>query len=658
MEDKTNTFQHCEKPEIVVHETDILLIGGGMSACGAAYEADKWATEQGLRITMVDKAATDRSGAVAMGLSAINTYLGENSVDDYVRYVRQDLMGIIREDLVFDLGRVVDDSVHLFEDWGLPVWKKDDDGKSLDGHQAEREGKESLRDGGTPVRSGRWQIMINGESYKVVVAEAAKLALENNRKATGVDQNLFERVFIVKLMMDQNDPKRVAGAVGFSVRENKLYIFKCKTALLGTGGCVNVFRTRATAEGQGRAWFPVWNAGSNYAMAAEAGAELTLMENRFVPARFKDGYGPVGAWFLLFKAKATNALGEDYCQTHLEESRKLYGKYVDAIGTCLRNHMMMIDMKAGKGPIKIHTDVALKNLADTMSPKEIKHLESEAWEDFLDMTIAQAGVWAANNMAPEEVPSELMPSEPYLLGSHAGCAGIWVSGPGDFGPSEYAWGYNRMTTVNGLFTAGDGVGASGHKFSSGSHAEGRIAAKAMTSFIMDHKDDNPTFKETADELAAEIYLPMETYAKYQSYSTDPDINPNYIKPAMLQQRLQKIMDEYVGGVSTWYTTSKTMLEEGLNYLEMLKEDSFHMGAKDLHELLRAWENFHRILAGEAHAQHILFREETRYPGYYYRGDHLAIDDDNWRCFVNSTYDKQTKKWNVFKKEYHQLIPDK
>jgi adenylylsulfate reductase subunit A len=56
-------------------------------------------------------------------------------------------------------------------------------------------------------------------------------------------------------------------------------------------------------KAQGRAWYPVWNAGSTYSMAAEAGAELTMMENRFVPARFKDGYGPVGAWFLLFKAK-------------------------------------------------------------------------------------------------------------------------------------------------------------------------------------------------------------------------------------------------------------------------------------------------------------------------------------------------------------------
>jgi adenylylsulfate reductase subunit A len=656
MEPKKNEFKYCPKPEVVEIETDLLLIGGGMSACGAAYEADRWGTPNGIKITMVDKAAADRSGAVAMGLSAINTYLGKNSADDYVRYVRQDLMGITREDLVYDLGRVVDDSVHLFEDWGLPVWKKSEDGKSLDGHQAQKEGKASLRDGGEPVRSGRWQIMINGESYKVIVAEAAKVALENNRKATGVDQNLFERVFIVKLMMDQNDSNKVAGAVGFSVREHKVYVFKCKTAMLGTGGCVNVFKTRATAEGQGRAWFPVWNAGSNYAMAAEAGAELTLMENRFVPARFKDGYGPVGAWFLLFKAKATNALGEDYCVKYLEDSRKYYGKYVDAIGTCLRNHMMMIDMKEGRGPIKIHTDVALQKLQETMSPKEIKHLEAEAWEDFLDMTIAQAGVWAANNMEPEKVPSELMPSEPYLLGSHAGCAGIWCSGPGDFGPAEYAWGYNRMTTVNGLFTAGDGVGASGHKFSSGSHAEGRIAGKSMVAYCQDNPN-MPSFSESVDALVAEIYQPMETYFQYKDYTTDPAINPHYIKPALLQQRLQKCMDEYVGGVGTWYMTSKSMLEEGFNYLEMIKEDAQHMAAEDLHELLRAWENFHRILAGEAHARHIYFREETRYPGYYYRGDFLSIDDDNWKCFVNSTYDKKTGEWKVFKKPYHQIIPD-
>ncbi|MDM7320442.1 MAG: hypothetical protein P3W91_001775, partial [Fervidobacterium sp.] len=64
----------CAEPEIVVKETDILIVGCGMAACGAAVEAVRWAKPHGLRILLCDKAAMERSGAVAMGLSAINTY--------------------------------------------------------------------------------------------------------------------------------------------------------------------------------------------------------------------------------------------------------------------------------------------------------------------------------------------------------------------------------------------------------------------------------------------------------------------------------------------------------------------------------------------------------------------------------------------------------
>ena len=32
--------------------------------------------------------------------------------------------------------------------------------------------------------------------------------------------------------------------------------------------------------------------------------------------------------------------------------------------------------------------------------------------------------------------SEIMPTEPYLLGSHSGCAGLWVSGPTDLPGAE------------------------------------------------------------------------------------------------------------------------------------------------------------------------------------------------------------------------------
>ena len=623
-------------PEIVEIDTDILIIGGGMAACGAAYEAKRWASDD-TKIIMVDKAAVDRSGAVAQGLSAINTYIGENDIEDYVRMVHADLMGITRDDLVYDVGRHVDDSVELFEEWGLPIWKS-----------KETEGV-SLKDGGKPVRSGRWQIMINGESYKPIVAEAAK-------KAIGIE-NIHERVFIVKLLLDASEGNRIAGAVGFSVRDHKLYVYKCNACLLVGGGAVNVFRPRSTGEGQGRTWYPVWNAGSTYAMAVEAGAEMTMMENRFVPARFKDGYGPVGAWFLLFKAKATNAFGEDYSAKNAD-MLKDFAPYDTAavIPTCLRNHLMLKEMREGRGPIFMDTPTAMKNLAETMTPQEVKHLEAEAWEDFLDMCIGQAAVWAGMNIRPEETVSELMPTEPYLLGSHSGCCGIWVSGPEDLNsPADWKWGYNRMTTVQGLFTAGDGVGASGHKFSSGSHAEGRIAGKNMVKFVQDHGDYSPSFKADINEITEEIYKPVRNYIEHKDKTTAEDINPHYILPRMLQMRLQKLMDEYVAGVSTFYQTNKVMLDQGLHLLNMVKEDAVHMRAKDLHELLRAWENYHRVRTAEVHLRHIMFREETRYPGFFYRSDFPDLDEENWHCFVNSRMDPESGEWTMMKKDWKGLV---
>ena len=44
---------------------DVLIVGGGMSGCCGAYEAAFWAKEHGLRAVVVEKAAMERSGAVA-----------------------------------------------------------------------------------------------------------------------------------------------------------------------------------------------------------------------------------------------------------------------------------------------------------------------------------------------------------------------------------------------------------------------------------------------------------------------------------------------------------------------------------------------------------------------------------------------------------------
>ena len=644
------------KVAVEEYNYDALIVGGGMAACGAAFEIGKWLPD-GATCCMVDKASVERSGAVAQGLSAINTYIGENTPSDYVRMVRNDLMGIVREDLIFDLGRHVDDSVHHFEEWGLPIWKqKGDEGKKL-------------TEGGKPVRTGKWQIMINGESYKCIVGEAAKAALEEK----GYD--LHERVFIVKLLLDANKENTIAGAVGFSTRENKVCIYKAKAIMVACGGAVNIFRPRSTDEGKGRAWYPVWNAGSTYAMCMQVGAEMTMMENRFTPSRFKDGYGPVGAWFLLFKATVTNGYGEHYVKSDAAKAELAkYKPYSESAvtPTCLRNHLMLFEMKEGRGPIFMDTAAALnafleQKKAEGMDEKALKkywkELESEAWEDFLDMSVGQAGLWASMNIEPEKVGSEIMPTEPYMLGSHSGCCGIWVSGPSeDWVPDEYKWGYNRMTTVNGLFTAGDGVGASGHKFSSGAHSEGRIAAKSMARYIRDNADFAPSLKQSEEELKEEIYKPVKVYYENYQKTTHEMVNPNYIKPRHMMERLMKYTDEYGGGWSPYYMTNGKLLEIVMRHLQWLREDSEKMAAGGLHELLRAWENLHRIWTVEDHLRHIQYREESRYPGFYYRGDFMQVDDKGfdeggWKCFVNSKYDPNSGEWTCMKKKCYQIIAD-
>ena len=269
---------------IIEDNIDVLVAGAGLGGTGAAWEARFWG--QNKKIVIAEKANIDRSGAVAQGLYAINCYMGtrfgENNPEDHVRYARIDLMGMVREDLLFDMARHVDSAVHQFEEWGLPLMRNPKTGAYL--------------------REGRWQIMIHGESYKPIVAEAAKKSADK----------VFNRVCVTHLLMDDSKENRVAGAVGFNVRTGDYHVFKSKTVIVAAGGASMIFKPRSVGEGAGRVWYAPWSSGSAYGLLIEAGAKMMQMENRIVLARFKDGYGPVGAYFLHLKTYTQNGLGEEY----------------------------------------------------------------------------------------------------------------------------------------------------------------------------------------------------------------------------------------------------------------------------------------------------------------------------------------------------------
>jgi adenylylsulfate reductase subunit A len=213
-----------------------------------------------------------------------------------------------------------------------------------------------------------------------------------------------------------------------------------------------------------------------------------------------------------------------------------------------------------------------------------------------------------------------------------------------------------MMSVDGLFGAGDTVGGSAHKFSSGSFTEGRLAAKAAVKYIMDLKNDEILINEKQyEDLKEVIYKPLENYKVGRNEITAGTVSPSYLLPIQGLQRLQKIMDEYVGGVGVNYMTNENLLNRGLELLHMLEEDLEYIGAEDYHQLMRAWELKHRLITSQCVTHHTLFRKETRWPGYYYRGDHMKLDDDNWHCLTVSRRDPKSGEFSLEKAPLYHIV---
>jgi len=59
---------------------------------------------------------------------------------------------------------------------------------------------------------------------------------------------------------------------------------------------------------------------------------------------------------------------------------------------------------------------------------------------------------------------------------------------------------------------------------------------------------------------------------------------------------------------------------------------------------------------EAHVRTILARQETRWPGYYFRTDTPEMLDD-WKVFMNCKYDAGTDQWEMIKRPIIELVTD-
>ena len=444
---------------------------------------------------------------------------------------------------------------------------------------------------GHPLRRGRASIKIFGERIKPIIAKRAE--------ASGA--RILNRVAATGLAMHRG---RVVGAYGLGVRDGRFYAISAEAVLICTGGAAGIYRPSNPGMGAHRMWYSPYNTGAGLAMGIRAGAEMTSFEHRFIPLRIKDALAPTGEIAQWLKAGHINARGEPYLDTyygHLGGHR---------MATQDRLYATLMERRAGRGPCFLDLrGVTAEKLEGTtraylsMAPPAAMMMADEAYYG------RQGGGMA---------PVEIVGGEPHVVGGH-GLAGYWVDA-------------ERRTTLPGLWAAGDIAGGCPKKYASGAWAEGVLAVRSILA-------TRGAVKRAA--LDEEDML-REWDRAHRPLASPAGDSGGSVSPRELEERLQKIMDEYAGGAGAHYGYAGGELSVARLHLDRLTAELASLGAGDPHELMLCHEVEERVEVARVLVEHMDHRRETRWHCYQERLDYPERDDARWLVFVNSHRDLSGK----------------
>ena len=194
-----------------------------------------------------------------------------------------------------------------------------------------------------------------------------------------------------------------------------------------------------------------------------------------------------------------------------------------------------------------------------------KEQEQDLYKAYLNMAPSQTLKWMEAGKGPSEENVEIEGTEPYIVGGHT-ASGYWVDN-------------NRATTIEGLYAAGDVAGGCPQKYVTGALAEGEIAAEAILEYLGNkdaetrgkgatekqrdasgQAEEKTVTKITKDiEIAEDQKLSEIAEAKKAEYESHLNSPRSLMNAEQLEEAMQKIMDQYAGGIGTDYRYSETSL---------------------------------------------------------------------------------------------------
>lgn len=431
---------------------------------------------------------------------------------------------------------------------------------------------------GEYVARGNRNIKINGENMKPLLAAAVEKLK---------DVTVINRINITDYIVEDNTIK---GAYGFSIDDGTAYEIRAKKVLCATGGAAGLYRPNNPGFSRHKMWYPPFNTGAGYAMGIKSGAEMTTFEMRFIALRCKDTIAPTGTIAQGVGAKQINSKGEVYETKYgLTTSERVYGTVMENL--------------QGRGPCYLRTE--------GISPQQDESLRKA----YLNMAPSQTLKWVEAGKDPSRQNVEIEGTEPYIVGGHT-ASGYWVD-------------TNRQTTINGLYAAGDVAGGCPQKYVTGAMVEGEIAALDMIKKL-DEEGGNKNIKATDENDRKAFDEKVNEYnsflaGKTQQFTTEA-----------IEEAMQKVMDNYAGGISTHYQFNEKQLELADEKIRQLIRLVDGLHADDMHELMFVYELKERLTVCLSVIAHLGARKETRWHSFAENLDHPDKSDD-WMKYVNSKY---------------------
>lgn len=531
-------------------ETDVVIVGAGAAGTFAALHAHK--ADPLLRIAVLDKSKMETSGAAGRGMDALNTMAlpPYSTPEDVVEMLTKISEGVLDQEVAYAFGERCPEAVRELEEiMNRPkgdLFPVDENGNYRLWY---------LHPTNKPML-----LPMHGEEMKRALAFAVR--------KTGV--MVYDRTPVIKLVVQDG---RIAGVLGYNIRNGEYWYFKTKAVCLTTG-CAGRLGMSPSGYLSGLYEFP-GNSGDGFVLAYEAGAELANMEYIQGSTKIKDHEGPACAYVAAPRGAYT-----------VDRN----GDRIDCNGWASGDSRLVMwkTYAEGRGPVYLK----INHLSEDMV-KIIEKVQFGSERTSRGMFHERRGYSYHDEKAVELHFDEAVGS----CGGH-GLSGVLADKDG-------------ATRVPGLYVAGDIDAGLPQSYLGGAFVMGIIIGEKAAEFArnvpqIEVPGLKAWIKREQDRFEAPLHRAKGLPTNMVEYKARTRIQ-QYIKPPKNPEYLER---------AAWWMR------------RIREQDLPEITAVDFHDLMKVHEIENILLVGEMLAESSLRRTESRWGYHHWRLD-MPDKDPAW-----------------------------